>query len=357
MATLTGEGTARVWEVATGEPLTPPLRHRPSRGQVAFTADGRRLVLALENGDAHAWNLVPEPRPTEDLVRLAQVLAGQEIDPRGGAGPADGAATAAAWARLRRSYPADFRRTARQDIAWRREEALRAEKAGQWAAAALQLSFLLARKPQDRDLYLRRAQARAESGDWAAAAADLARANNLGARNYLTFYRMALARLAAGDGAGYRRACRAMLDQFGDASHTRARDLTAWTCALGPLPAAELARALAVIEGLLRVEPENASWLQTRAFLLYRAGRPREGLDTLARARENRGSDQEALDYLIMSLLHRAAGRHAAARQAWEQSRRAKDALEGGAANRPSWEDRAELRLLREEAAPRGAAR
>src|SRR3712207_8869950 len=39
----TAEATARVWDAATGQPVSPPLRHMVDVQTVAFSPEGRRV--------------------------------------------------------------------------------------------------------------------------------------------------------------------------------------------------------------------------------------------------------------------------------------------------------------------------
>src|SRR5205085_3231367 len=57
VATATGDwwlsksaGTARVWDAATGDPLTPPMRHSGTVRRVSFSPDGRRLLTQTGDG-------------------------------------------------------------------------------------------------------------------------------------------------------------------------------------------------------------------------------------------------------------------------------------------------------------------
>jgi WD40 repeat protein len=50
------EGAARVWDVATGEPVTPLLQHRGPVVHAAFSPDGRRVLTAGGDAIAQVWD-------------------------------------------------------------------------------------------------------------------------------------------------------------------------------------------------------------------------------------------------------------------------------------------------------------
>jgi WD40 repeat protein len=68
--TASADRTARCWDSHTGEPVSPPLKHRGGVHRAAFSADGRRLVTACyadgwaADGSSYAqvWE-VPSGRP------------------------------------------------------------------------------------------------------------------------------------------------------------------------------------------------------------------------------------------------------------------------------------------------------
>ena len=57
VATASDDHTARVWDGATGRPLTPPLEHDDEVNQAAFSPDGARIVTAANDGSARIWDV------------------------------------------------------------------------------------------------------------------------------------------------------------------------------------------------------------------------------------------------------------------------------------------------------------
>lgn len=81
-----GRITSRLWDVATGEPIGPPLEQvgaTGSGGDLGFSPDGRSMVT-MSDWIARLWHL---PRPVvDDLPRVAlwvQTLTGLEVDDKG----------------------------------------------------------------------------------------------------------------------------------------------------------------------------------------------------------------------------------------------------------------------------------
>ncbi len=57
VATASADGTAQVWDIATGEPVTPDLRHDGPVNRAEFRGDGDSLVTACEDGSVRVWDL------------------------------------------------------------------------------------------------------------------------------------------------------------------------------------------------------------------------------------------------------------------------------------------------------------
>ena len=55
VVTASDDGTARVWEVASGKAPGQPLRHNGAIKSVAFSPDGKRVVTASADGTARVW--------------------------------------------------------------------------------------------------------------------------------------------------------------------------------------------------------------------------------------------------------------------------------------------------------------
>jgi WD40 repeat protein len=85
------DGTARVWDTTSGLPVTPILRHRDGVESCAFSGDSRWLVTTSRAGDIHLHDLAPDPRPLDVLEAAARISSGQRLVPGGGVFPLDDA--------------------------------------------------------------------------------------------------------------------------------------------------------------------------------------------------------------------------------------------------------------------------
>jgi WD40 repeat protein len=85
VTTTTKRPTLRVWDLVTGEAITPPLRLDRGTTLSRFTDDGTALITA---GKVFMrWPLTEEGRTADDLVREAEFLCGRRHDPLTGERP------------------------------------------------------------------------------------------------------------------------------------------------------------------------------------------------------------------------------------------------------------------------------
>jgi serine/threonine protein kinase/WD40 repeat protein len=77
LLTASDHRVARVWDAETGEVLAPPLRHDLAIRRVFFSPDGNRACVVHEGGAVSSWDLTPDQRPVEELLKLARELTGE----------------------------------------------------------------------------------------------------------------------------------------------------------------------------------------------------------------------------------------------------------------------------------------
>ncbi len=74
IVTASNDGTAVVWSAATGKPAAPPLRHRSSVVWAAFSPDGRRVATASWDNTARVWEASSGRPVTPPLPHADHVL-------------------------------------------------------------------------------------------------------------------------------------------------------------------------------------------------------------------------------------------------------------------------------------------
>jgi WD40 repeat protein/Flp pilus assembly protein TadD len=391
VVTASQDGTARVWDAATGQPVTPPLRHGKSVLHAEFSSDGRRIVTASKNNPARIWELQTEDRPVEDLLRLCRVLTGNP-DEAAGAGEPERQSLEAAWQELRAKYPRAFSCTPEEVLAWHRHEAGEAEAGKQWFAAVWHLDRLIEAEPGGGNHYLHRCRARAACGRWDQAAADFARAvafraddadaweaaakafagHNqwdkaaacyekciaLGGGDMPVLACHGLVCAGAGDQEGCRKGCAELVRRFGQTDNAETANNVAWYCARLPDAGVDRAQLVALAEKAVASQPKSYARLNTLGTALYRAGRFEASIRKLQEGIEVSDKEGTAWDWLVLAMAHQRLGHTKEARQ-WLA--RAVQWLDQNASAKPegtdarptlSWEQRLELRLLREEAEP-----
>jgi WD40 repeat protein/serine/threonine protein kinase len=82
IATASADGTARLWDAATGEPLGNPLEHGAAVVAVAFSSDSRLLVTASEDHTARLWDVQTRAAHGSPLEHPGSVWA-VEFNPDG----------------------------------------------------------------------------------------------------------------------------------------------------------------------------------------------------------------------------------------------------------------------------------
>ncbi len=352
LVTLTAQGMAQLWDVRTGEALTVPTRIGQDGGRAWFTSDGKRVLLALDSGDLHVWHPEADRRPADDLRRIAETLSAQRLDRKAGLQGVSAESLLAAWQVLSRRVTRVDETDEKKRIERSRAMAHQLEQASVWAGAAAHLDQVIRAHPQELALRHRRARARAEIGRYARAADDLAVAVEMGSHDRHTYYSLALLRLAAGDRDAYQRVCTAMLDRFETAGGLHEKDLTAWTCVLGPNAPANLRRAYRIMQDLLVREPHNPNYHHTLGALYYRAGRYPEAADALRQAlRDGKAEDATLYHlYLVLTLHRTGEGTSPETRHSLAQARQWIERTEGTSTEFPvPWTDRVERMLILRE--------
>jgi len=382
VATASNDGTARIWDARTGEPITPPLQHHGPVTDVAFSPRGNHLITAGPSA-GRLWQLAPDDRPLEELVQAAQVLAGGRIDETAGLAPLPMDVVRQSWRVMRGKQAEPLVLSDAEMLGWHRREVEECEMCGDWHGAAWHLDHLLASQPNDPRLLLLRGDAKAGMSDWLGAladythaaegapddwdthlhrghahaqlrqwqlaAADFNRNRDIGPDDPRAWQEYALACLAAGDEAGYRSACADLLRRFGSAENVATARLAVWTATLAPRAIADPGLLVAVAERGVQARPKSILYRLTLAAALLRAGKSAAAIMQLLAALPDAG-DRTPRALLLLTLAYQQAGKPDEARQTMD---RVLESLNEAAQEREapsSWVSRMELELLRDEA-------
>jgi hypothetical protein len=74
-------GEVRVWEAATGLPVTPPLQYGAGIRSLGFSADRTELRVTTAT-EAVFWSLETLPFSADDALRAAEFLSSHHLDGR-----------------------------------------------------------------------------------------------------------------------------------------------------------------------------------------------------------------------------------------------------------------------------------
>jgi tetratricopeptide (TPR) repeat protein len=351
VVTTSADGTARVWEVGTGQPLIPPLRHDGWVYDAAFAPDGRRIITASGRA-AHVWepDFTPDGRPVDALKQLAEVFDQHQIDDTGGMVPLDAAAACDLVQEMRSRYAESAESTRGRVIRWHRNEAEAAARGRQWAAALTHLEALIDKGAAAWPDRLARAKASAELGRWERATEGYDAVVGEGAAYRPYWQQRALAHLGKGDLEGYRRFCAGLVTHWASTEDAETAGLAAGVCALSAGAATDPGVPFRLAELAVKSDPTNAAYLSTLGAVAYRGGRWDVAVARLGEAVRLRGANARAEDQFFLALACRRRGMADEARAWLDKGVRATESLVTSGREAPGWDRRFLLGRLRREA-------
>ncbi|HTU21447.1 MAG TPA: protein kinase [Gemmataceae bacterium] len=339
--------TARVWDAATGQSLTPPFQHPWSVRHVRFSPDGQHLLTSGSSDIVWSWGLPCTACPTDDLVRLAQLLSGSRIDEHRGVMPLVPVQLKDLWTSLHRTQSGLFRFSAEEVTVWHRQTADECMRARHWSAALWHLDRLLQHEPDNWLYHARRGRVRAELGKWTEASADFAEVVRRAPEQAEAWCLYAALRLHEGDAAGYRRACAALLRQEEKSHDPRMAYLAAWICVLSADTEVKGKQLVELAKQAVEREPREPDYLGTLGAAEFRAGNLEAASRRLKKALAIRGRRPSSREWLWLALVHQQMGQPSEARTWLEK---AVATLSASDANALPWVQRLQLELLRREA-------
>jgi hypothetical protein len=116
---------------------------------VKFLPDDKSIVTADREGNTWIWPLKPAEMPLDQVIRIANILSGTQVQPVSRAVRNQTEPIGVTWQKLRARYGATFSTSAKEVIDWHRFQAEDSELNLQWSAAIFHLKHLLTLTPAD----------------------------------------------------------------------------------------------------------------------------------------------------------------------------------------------------------------
>jgi WD40 repeat protein len=152
VATACKDHTAQIWDSDRDDPLTPPLLHPAPVVDVKFLPDDKSIVTADSEGNTWVWPLKPAEMPLKQLIRIANLLSGTQLQPVSREDRKKQEPIGVTWQKLRTQYSATFSTSPEEVIAWHRFQAEDSELNHKWFAAIFHLKQLLPLTPGDNSI-------------------------------------------------------------------------------------------------------------------------------------------------------------------------------------------------------------
>jgi WD40 repeat protein len=266
----------RIWEVATGQPLTPP--YVVDSDVEDFSADGR-YHMVVSSREVRVRDLRPGQAgtPIDESVTLAKIVSARDLDPGGELVAVDYDGAEAELAAQRIEFAADL--AGPEALAWHRAEASWSARIAShrrnsklWKAALVHATAWSKAEPTAPVPWAILGEIAAREGRFSDAEPFFATAVAAGSDDVEDWSDLALLRLARGDLPGYRDLCNQAFGRFkgGDSAH--AADELAWMSTLAPGPQFSAERHLPLAEWACKEHPGEVVHQNTKIAVLLRAG-------------------------------------------------------------------------------------
>jgi tetratricopeptide (TPR) repeat protein len=318
-ASQSTDKTSRLWDVATGYPIGPLLKH----------ADGVLVALSARGETVFTWSkvsgLVPVPPDLPDeLERVAawvEVITGLRLDTHQGlVRVLDNTAWLERRERLTQlGGPPETGPEQRLDpILFGPDPAARARslmERKQWDAAEAAFDEAMRARPSNIAIIVEGGDLYARRGVWSEAAAYYARKVKQYPEVAPLHEQLAVTRLLAGDLPGYRAACAEMLERFKPIDDSTAAIRVAYACSLAAEAVSDLPGLIEVSERSIRFVASNE---RAVGAVLFRAGRLDEALKRFERAPQ--AVRPRARDLVFLAMIHGDLDRPSEARRLLQQA-------------------------------------
>jgi WD40 repeat protein len=146
-----GNGSVRIWNSVTGELLVHRTWH-DDMTSARLSPDGLRILTAWWDGQARIWNLAKSDLAPKEMLMLAELLSGEELDEHGGPVSLTSVQVAERWHLLKSQHPELFTSSQDQVRKWfltRLKESLAYQH---FSSANFFLQRLLHETPNDESL-------------------------------------------------------------------------------------------------------------------------------------------------------------------------------------------------------------
>jgi WD40 repeat protein/tetratricopeptide (TPR) repeat protein/tRNA A-37 threonylcarbamoyl transferase component Bud32 len=184
----------------------------------------------------------------------------------------------------------------------------------------------------------------AKQEQWAKAADDFAQSES--SESLRGWHALVL--IAAGNTAGHRKACEALLEKFGKDGDPNSGNSVAWYCVRFPDAVADFTRPVQLAEKAVASWPNYHPYLNTLGAALYRAGRFEESIKKFDEAIKAHGAGGHPSDWLFLAMAHHRLGHDEDAKK-WLT--KAQQWIDGNAyGSGQPWDQKLELKLIRAEA-------